>query len=208
MASNREEWPEAIDAEDVKIAEVTLSNGDKLGWYEVAPGVTLTGLKVTAGSAPQTDYSEEDARTLSPAEVFDKIVARAPQEADPDARAALSASVERTRVLVESMKGMEKFRDRGAEVQSRSGSPSETGDVRETQQDNRWVDVGAASYRGSINYRVRVNTWAWETPVSANLSAGNGWIWGKTNFDFDFDVESKVTSASGDGYHHCGAGWY
>jgi hypothetical protein len=248
VASN-EDWPEAIDVEDVKLAEVTLSNGDKLGWYEVAPGVTMTGLKITAGHSPQTDYTKEDASTLSPAELFDKIVARVPQKVDRGARASLTAAHERTLVLAASMKGVKKSRNRGTEAESRSGSSAETGEVRETRQaavnDSafpwtqfkeqdacgsywEWVvswphitgdssflrsdchsaNLGAASYRGTINYRVRVNVWSWETPVSVNLSAGHGWIWSDFDAFVDFDIEAKVTNASGDGYHHCGGGLY
>lgn len=128
------DWPDAMDADDVKIAEVTLSNGETLGWYEVAPGVTLMGRELTQGSAPQTDYSEDDAKTLTPAEIFDKIVARVPQKVNPSFREGLVAASERTRALVESMNGSEKYRDRGGDVQSKGGASSMTGDVREAKQ--------------------------------------------------------------------------
>lgn len=72
--------------------------------------------------------------------------------------------------------------------------------------DNYKVFVAAGSYSGTISYRVRKSTWSWETPVSVSLSAGNGWEWSSTAGAFDFDVESTVSNAAGDGFHHCGHG--
>lgn len=238
---------ESVDATELLITEVKLSNGGRLGWYETAPGSLLIGRSFSVGKEQNDDFSPTEVQGLSPTELFDLIVARVPQTVSDGARKALVDAEARQAELTETMKNIPR-----EPAESGEGPPVEnlppsttndvgvvrsaaiddawpweqfqnlqscwrgnawkvnwsriTGDTWFRRTDNNRAAVAAGSYRGTISYKVRKNTWSWETPVNVTLAAGQGWEWSNVAGAFDFDVESSVSNATGDGYHHCGAG--
>jgi hypothetical protein len=243
-------WGPAIPVTDVAVAEIELTNGSTLGFYEIAPGVLLVGQSEDYANGPQTDYDPADLENLTPTEFYQKLL---PGEAlpqtliDAQARAIdLAARADEPGGIFDVRSQAPKPSDtqyeelnefspqiiapgvgqvKQAAVDDSAYPWSEyktkiqcqpldwvvrwnhrTGDTSFTRVDNYLVDVGAGVYRGNVSYRVRVNTWSWSTPVSVSLGAGQGWHFHKFQVGFDFAVESKVTDASGDGYHHCGSG--
>jgi hypothetical protein len=73
-------WGPAIPVTDVAVAEIELTNGSTLGFYEIAPGVLLVGQSEDYANGPQTDYDPADLENLTPTEFYQKLL---PGEALP-----------------------------------------------------------------------------------------------------------------------------
>jgi hypothetical protein len=69
-----DDWGPGVEATDVVVAEVELSNGDRLGWYELSPGILLMGQSENFANGPQTDYDPETAKELLPSELYQQLV--------------------------------------------------------------------------------------------------------------------------------------
>jgi hypothetical protein len=136
---------DVIDAADVLVADLQLSNGQRLGWYEPADGSLLMGRSFALGSEVPTDFSESEAAALSPSELFDVIVSRVPQAVAAGAREALVAAEKRQAERTEELKGSTR---NSSEVDSQTPAvntppvtTAQAGDVREKESaaiDDAW----------------------------------------------------------------------